>query len=74
MEAVLVYERERKLACPGCGLPRDKTMSKEAQDHFISRPLRCHACAARERAAKRFTAGPHDPAGLFHTIEENGSL
>ena len=73
-QLILEYLREKALTCSGCGLPRDETMSPEAQDHYASRALRCHACAAREREARRFAAGPHDSGGLFFTVERmNGS-
>jgi hypothetical protein len=68
-QAVLDYLREKALACPGCGLPRDETMDPEAVDHYRSRTLRCHACAAREREAERFTSGPHIRGGLLFTAE-----
>ena len=62
--------REKALACTGCGLPRDETMAKEAQFAYVSEPIRCHACAARDRAAHDFTRGEHDDAGILYTIEE----
>lgn len=71
-EAVFEYLREKALTCPGCGLPRDETMSPDAERHYRSRAMRCHACAAREREHKRFTEGPHaDAGGLFFTVERN---
>lgn len=45
-------------------------MRLEAQDHYRGRVLQCHACAERERAAKKFTTQPHDPSGLLFTVEE----
>lgn len=68
-QAVLEYLREKSLLCPGCGLPRDETMDPEAEGHFASKALRCHACAARERAAKKFTGQP-DNGSIYFTIEK----
>jgi hypothetical protein len=68
-QAVLEYLREKALLCPGCGLPRDETMDPEAEGHFTSRALRCHACAARERAAKKF-AMQNDGGSLYYTVEK----
>ena len=62
--------REKDLTCSGCGLPRDETMRTEAQFLYSSEPIRCHACAARDRAAHDFTRGEHDDAGILFTIEE----
>lgn len=64
------YVREKVLSCPGCGLPRDETMLKEAQFAYEASAIRCHACAARDRAASQYTAQEHDSAGLMFTIEE----
>lgn len=68
-EAVLEYLREKALLCPGCGQPRDETMDPNAEGRFTSRALRCHACAARGRLARKFTGETHDDAGLFFTAE-----
>lgn len=64
-EDVLEYFREQALRCPGCGLPRDETMDPEAENHYRTRALRCHACAARDRTEKRFT----ERGGLFIGVE-----
>ena len=66
---LLDYFREQELLCPGCGLPRDETMDPEAEGLYRSRAMRCHACAAREREAKRFTSGPHESGGLLFGVE-----
>jgi hypothetical protein len=67
---ILDYLRERKLVCPGCGLPRDETMDPEAEGHFISRFVICHACAARDRKQKQITsAGPYSEAGAYFSVE-----
>jgi hypothetical protein len=68
-QAVLDYLREKALTCPGCGLPRDETMDPEADMHYRSRALRCFACLAREREARRFTSSPHDEGGLYFTVD-----
>ena len=68
-EAALEYFEEQSLLCSGCGLPRDETMSKEAQDTYKAQAVRCHACAERDREAKKFTSGPHDDAGLMFRVE-----
>jgi hypothetical protein len=49
-------------------------MSKEAQDSYVAKPLRCHACAVRERAAKKFVNHPDDDAGLMFAIVAKANL
>lgn len=68
-DAVFEWLEEEALKCPGCGMPRDETMRKEAHDDFHSKALRCHACATRDRAQHQFTKQEHDPAGLVFSIE-----
>lgn len=71
MLAVLDYLEEKALRCSGCGLPRDETMSPEAEGRYTVRVLRCHACAVREKAASKFGgARPHEAGGLFFSVEE----
>jgi hypothetical protein len=66
---LLDYFQEQALVCPGCGLPRDETMDPEAEMHYRSRAMRCHACAARDREARRFTSSPHEEGGLYFAVE-----
>jgi predicted RNA-binding Zn-ribbon protein involved in translation (DUF1610 family) len=72
--AVLAYLREEDLECPGCGLPREETMDRESDGRYRGHPIRCHACAARERTRDRFSARPSDGAGLFVAIEDLGGV
>lgn len=67
-EAVLEWQREQALLCPGCGLPRDETMSKEASDAYKARSLRCHACATRGRKAAS-VQDQKGTEGLYFTVE-----
>lgn len=68
--------REKALECSGCGLPRDETMAKENQFVYVSEPIRCHACAARDREAQRFHGIKPDPkavsdsAGIRFLVKE----
>lgn len=43
-------------------------MSKEAQNAYKSRALRCHGCAARARAASQF-GDMKGTEGLLFTVE-----
>lgn len=55
-------ERERHT----CGRPLSESMAKENQYKYEVEPVRCHACAARERAAQQYQdAEGADTAGLM---------
>lgn len=69
-DAVLEWQREKDLACPGCGHPRDETMQKNHHDHYTASALRCHACAAKDRKREQFTKQAHDDAGLYFIAKE----
>lgn len=45
-------------------------MSKDRQFAYHGKVLRCHACKAAAHAAKKFTSGPHDPAGIVYQVSE----
>jgi hypothetical protein len=59
IEAVLEYQREQDLLCPGCGNPMDQTMDPEAQGKAIAHAIRCHYCAEKELKEKEFLSHPH---------------
>lgn len=68
-DAVFEWMEAEALKCPGCGLPRDETMKKEAQGTFKARVLKCHACVERDHAQDNYTKKTHDPAGLMFSVE-----
>lgn len=72
-EAALGYLREQAMLCPGCGQPRDESMTPEAERAYRSRAMRCHACAAREREQQRFSKQAHEEGGLYFTVERDPS-
>lgn len=45
------WQAWRDNQCSGCGQPRDESFAKEHSFSYEVEPLRCHACAARERRA-----------------------
>ena len=51
--------------CPGCGVPRAESMAPESEFRYTVEPVRCHACAAREREATRLAKDDGwDDAGI----------
>lgn len=68
-EAALEYFEEQSLLCSGCGLPRDETMDKDAQDAYEAHLFRCHACAARDRKARQHAKDGGDDAGALFAVE-----
>lgn len=70
--AVGLLEMERG-ACDGCGQPRVESMDPAREFDWIASPIRCHACATRERAAKGFNNDRHfDGAGIRWTVRSRG--
>jgi hypothetical protein len=59
--------------CPGCGQPWAETSDRDAEDTYEATPVRCWACAERDRASKAFAA-PQDGmaaasmSGLYFTV------
>jgi len=69
----LEWQAWKATLCSGCGLPRHETMTPAAEFLFAAEPVRCHACAARERKAKVVHGDEHaDTAGLYFVVEREG--
>lgn len=49
--AVALLELEAG-TCDGCGLPREDSMSADLEFGWVAEPVRCHACATRDRKAR----------------------
>lgn len=59
--AWLEYQRDMHT----CGHPLSVTMKPDNQFAYEAEPVRCHACAAQQRAAKQFADDGGDQAGLL---------
>lgn len=70
LQAALAWKAEADLRCSGCGEPRDESMSPDRALAYEAEPLACHACAARERAARVFRDGNGDTDGVSWRIFE----
>ncbi len=58
--------------CPGCGWPREVSMDPANEFAFAAEPVRCHACATRERAAKQDAGDGWDDSGISWTTSRTG--
>lgn len=56
------------MQCPGCGHDRSQSMDMANTFAYRAEPAKCHACAARERAARSRAKDPNwDPSGVRWT-------
>ena len=55
--------------CPGCHHPRAETMDPANEFSYEAEPVRCHACAARDRASRNVGDG-WDDAGINWTTHK----
>lgn len=69
---VLAYLQLEAEMCDGCGLPFSETMDPENDRQYESKPMVCHACAARGMASEIFneSADEYSKAGAKFTIEK----
>lgn len=56
-----------------CGHDRVDTTSPDAEFSFAADAIRCHACAARDRAARAFAESGGSTAGLLWVVNRKPS-
>lgn len=52
---MLEWQRHVDQQCGGCGQPLVESTRKDLEGAYEVSAVACHACAARERGAKKFT-------------------
>jgi hypothetical protein len=71
-KAALEWQTHKDSLCSGCGNPRHESFAVENSDAYTAEPLRCHACAARERKAwyRNKNKDANDPPnfGEFYSV------
>lgn len=60
----VALQRVEALRCPGCGHDRRESMDAANEFAYAASPMRCHACAARERTAAAHAKQKIPTAGL----------
>ena len=68
--AVALMEIEAD-TCPGCGWDRGVSMDAANELAFEAEPVRCHACATRDRVARKSGDG-WDDAGISWMTTRKG--
>lgn len=62
----LAWQLEQASRCSGCGEPRTESMDKAHQFAYAAEVVRCHSCAAKERAGDGYARQDGaDTAGLL---------
>ncbi len=67
----LAWQQLERDRCSGCGHQRDESFDAANQDGFTAEVLRCHGCAARDRASRQFAADKGDAAGVYVTVSRD---
>jgi hypothetical protein len=70
--AALAWTDADRGNCAGCGLPREETFDPERANAYDAEAIACHACAARDRAARDFNQKNGDTSGVYWRITERG--
>ena len=61
----LAWQEYRDDVCSGCGHQLSITTKSENQFAYGGEIVRCHACAAQERTARKFADEGGDQAGIL---------
>lgn len=56
--------------CSGCGQERVVSMDAASEFSWTVQPVRCHACATRERRAKAMVEGGAETSGLQFIVSK----
>lgn len=66
----LAWAEEQALICKGCGHPRDRSFSTDAEGTYAPHKLRCHACSVKQRAERDAAESKTtDTAGLYIAVD-----
>lgn len=57
--------------CTGCGQDRAESTDAATEFSWHAEAVRCHACAARQRAADQYDAAGGSSAGLLFAVARN---
>lgn len=69
IEAALEWQDYQSSLCSGCGNPKAECFDPKNEDDYEAEPLRCHACATRDRKAKLVGSDEHaDASGLYFAV------
>jgi len=71
MHAMLEWQTEQSLRCPGCGRPTDETTAVGRDDDYNAEVIVCHACAAGDRVERMYRENHGDTAGMRRRIWES---
>lgn len=72
IDAALEWVEFKASLCGGCGRRRTETFDPSNEERYDVEALRCHACAARDRAAKSFHHDEHaDTSGIYFATTDS---
>jgi hypothetical protein len=71
-EAALTWQGVQDAKCSGCGHDRSESMAADSEDDWVAEAVKCHACATRDIAARRFAEQDGDAAGTYWGTERKG--
>ena len=60
------------VSCSGCGVDRRESMDAESEFEWRAESVRCHGCAARDRAAESYAKSGGSPSGLNWVVKRKG--
>lgn len=74
--AALAWHERELTRCPGCGLDQRETTDAGNDDKYTAEGVRCHACKAKDQAARDFADNTDaDPlAGMLFRVRHDDEV
>lgn len=66
----MAWLEDERLRCPGCDHYRDETFDRENFNRWDAEPVVCHACQARDQAARAWQQNKKDSDGLYWSMRD----
>jgi hypothetical protein len=60
------------MSCAGCGQDRRESLDPETETAWTAEAVRCHSCAARDRASTAWNKDGGSTAGLNWVVNRKG--
>lgn len=74
MEYALAWLEDERAKCTGCGHYRADTFDRDNFNRWDPEPYVCHACQARDQAARAWSHNKNDTDGVYWSLRDREEM